>query len=214
MGRPRSDFNNHASRLNIRPVSFYPPKVSERFRSPQFAGDPENAGAVGTDASFSCGSAVRFLLDIDAQSKEILQVNFRTNGCGYMTAAADLLAEKITGKRLVELDGLHDEVIKQWLTGEFGDFPGGRMDCMNVCISALHNGLADFRSRLIEEWRGEKALICTCFGVSEETIEQTISDNRLTTVEEVTDSCNAGGGCGSCQPLIREILDSHKREMI
>jgi NifU-like protein len=195
-------------------VSFYPPKISERFHRPQFAGALENTSAEGLDASFSCGSVVRFSFDIDALNKEILGVRFSTNGCGYMTAAADLLAEKITGKRLVELDGLHDEVIKKWITAEFGEFPSPRADCMSVCISALHKGLADFRARRIEEWHGEKALICTCFGVSEETIERAIHDHRLSTVEEVTDICNAGGGCGSCQPLIREILDSHQREMI
>ncbi|MCB1025889.1 MAG: (2Fe-2S)-binding protein, partial [Acidobacteria bacterium] len=31
----------------------------------------------------------------------------------------------------------------------------------------------------------------------------------LTTVEEVGVSCRAGTGCGSCQLLIREILDSN-----
>jgi len=195
-------------------VSFYPTRISERFHCPQFAGRLEKTSAEGLDASFSCGSVVRFSLDIDAQNKEILQVRFSTNGCGYMSAAADLLAEKITGKKLVELDGLHDEVIRQWISGEFGDFPGGRAGCMNACISTLHKALADYRYRQIEEWRGEKALICTCFGVSEETIEQAINDHRPDTVEEVTDICNAGGGCGSCQPLIREILDSHQREMI
>jgi NifU-like protein len=61
----------------------------------------------------------------------------------------------------------------------------------------------------IEEFTGEKALICTCFGVSEETIERVIANNRCETVEEVSQKCNAGSGCGSCQPLIQEIIDSN-----
>jgi NAD(P)H-nitrite reductase large subunit len=67
--------------------------------------------------------------------------------------------------------------------------------------------LPDFRAFQIEEWSGEKALICTCFGVSEETIENLVKENSLETIEEVTAACNAGGGCGSCQPLIQEIID-------
>ncbi len=201
-------------------MSFYPPKIHERFHSPRFAGEAENAGetentnAAGVDASFSCGSVVRFSLAINARTKEILTAKFCTNGCGYMTAAADLLAEKITGKKLVELHGLHDEVIRGWLAAELGEFPEPRQDCLNIPISALHKGLADFRARQIEEWHGEKALICTCFGVSEEAIELAIQNEGLLTVEQVTDRCNAGGGCGSCQPLIQEILDSARREVI
>jgi NifU-like protein involved in Fe-S cluster formation/bacterioferritin-associated ferredoxin len=186
-------------------VSFYPPKINKRFHAPQFAGEAEDSNGEGVDASFSCGSVVRFSLRIDAQSKEILSAKFRTNGCGFMTAAADLLAEKITGKKLVELHGLHDEVIVGWLAAELGDFPVARRDCLSAPILALHKALADFRAKQIEEWHGEKALICTCFGVAEETIELSIKNGNLLFVDEVTDACNAGGGCGSCQPLIQEI---------
>jgi NAD(P)H-nitrite reductase large subunit len=51
-------------------------------------------------------------------------------------------------------------------------------------------------------------LICTCFFVSEQTIEHEIKSRGLTTVREVTAACSAGGGCGSCRQLIVEILDS------
>ena len=78
----------------------------------------------------------------------------------------------------------------------------------------LQTALADFRALQIEEFIGEKALICTCFGVSEETIENLVFEESLATVEEVTDACNAGGGCGSCQPLIQEIIDAIRREEI
>jgi len=44
--------------------------------------------------------------------------------------------------------------------------------------------------------------------VSERTIESEIKKRGLTSVREVTKACNAGGGCGSCQPLIVEILES------
>jgi bacterioferritin-associated ferredoxin len=34
-----------------------------------------------------------------------------------------------------------------------------------------------------------------------------VRENSLETIEEITDVCGAGGGCGSCQPLIQEIID-------
>ena len=34
-----------------------------------------------------------------------------------------------------------------------------------------------------------------------------ITENGLTTVEEVTNFTKAGGGCGRCKPKIQKILD-------
>jgi NifU-like protein len=195
-------------------VSFYPPKIDERFRSPAHLGEPQSSNAQGVSASFSCGSAVRFFLTIDTETGQITSAKFTTTGCGYMTAAADFLSEDITGRKLIELRGLHDTVIKKWIGNGLGEFPAVKKDCMNVAVAALHGALADFRAHRIEEWTGEKALICTCFGISEETIEIAINASGLQTVDEVTDACSAGGGCGSCQPLIQDILDAVHREML
>jgi NifU-like protein len=90
---------------------------------------------------------------------------------------------------------------------ELGEFPAGRGHCPEIGLEALRAALADYRKFRIEEFSGEKALICTCFGVSEEKIEGVISELGLETVEEVGDACNAGSGCGSCRMLIQEMLD-------
>jgi NifU-like protein len=68
--------------------------------------------------------------------------------------------------------------------------------------------MAEYRRHRIEEFQGEKALICTCFGVSEETIVNVIAENDLTDVDEVSGLCRAGSGCGSCRMLIAELIDS------
>ena len=68
-----------------------------------------------------------------------------------------------------------------------------------------------YRQTTLEEWAGEEVLICTCFGVSEKTIERVIQTCSLHTVKEVTRACNAGGGCGSCHPLIEDILEGYWR---
>jgi NifU-like protein len=86
-----------------------------------------------------------------------------------------------------------------------------RRQCADIAIEALHAAFAHLRSRRIEEFTGEKALICTCFGVSEETIETNIRVRHLKTVDDVADACNAGSGCGSCRMLIDEMLDAVSR---
>lgn len=195
-------------------MNYYPPKISKHFHAPKSSGKAGNANAIGTGASFVCGAFVRFSLRIEIETKEILEAKFKTNGCGFLIAAADVLAEKINGKKLTELHGLDESELQKEIESELEKFPEGRKHCAEICLDALHQAFSDFRAFQIEEFAGEKALICTCFGVSEDTIEKVIAGNSLGTVEQVTDACNAGGGCGSCQFLIQEMIDVYWNEKI
>lgn len=183
-------------------------KISSRFHKPKNACEMNDANANGRSATFVCGAVLRLYLRIDVETKEILAAKFKTNGCGYSIAAADVLAVKIVGRKLTELHGTEDEKILAEIENELGEFGAKRRHCLELALETLHNAFTDFRQFQIEEFTGEKALICTCFGVSEENIEKAISENSLETVEEVGEICNAGTGCGSCQPLIQEIIDT------
>lgn len=194
-------------------MSFYPAKISERFHAPKNVGTAANANAVGTSATFVCGAALRFTLRIDRETKLILEAKFKNNGCGYLIAAADVLAEKIVGVKLTELHHLDKKQLEREIADELGEFAAARKHCRELAFETLQIAFADFRHAQIEEWTGEKALICTCFGVSEETIENLVKKNLLETVADVTDACRAGGGCGSCQPLIQEIIDTTTHEI-
>lgn len=193
-------------------MQFYPPKISERFHEAKNAGKASGANAFGTSATFVCGAVLRFTLRIDVETKKIDEAKFKTNGCGYSIAAADALAEKIIGKYLTELHSLDKQFLESEIETEIEEFSVNRKHCLNLATDALQSALADFRARQIEEFVGEKALICTCFGVSEETIENLIAEKSLASIEEVTDVCNAGGGCGSCQFLIQELIDVYWSE--
>jgi NifU-like protein len=78
--------------------------------------------------------------------------------------------------------------------------------CAAVACEALLDAIREFSNAARDDWAGDEALICTCFFVSERTIEREIQAHGLTTVAEVTRACNAGAGCGSCHLLIEEIL--------
>ncbi|MDH3529661.1 MAG: (2Fe-2S)-binding protein [Acidobacteriota bacterium] len=165
-----------------------------------------NGNANGRAAAFTCGVSVEFRLAIDEATKCVDQAGFTTNGCGYAIAVAEKLADGITGTELVRLEGL--SVLEDLISTGIGEAPGGRHHCFNICFDALQNSLADFRRRQIAGWNGEDALICSCFGVAESFIETAVREHGLCTIEAVGASCRAGTGCGSCQPLIQEILDS------
>jgi NifU-like protein len=93
----------------------------------------------------------------------------------------------------------------------FGTPEREKAHCSLLCSEALREAVVNYSQRVRDEWTGEEALICTCFGISEKRIEQVITDKSLRTVREVTRECNAGAGCGSCRPLIEEILEDYWR---
>ena len=188
-------------------MSVYPPAVNTRLISPARAGRAAGANGVGTAVSFECGSFVRISMAVVDDDRMITDARFQTNGCGFMTATADVVAEYLTGRPLTELHSMDAVELEGLIHAELGEFPPRRRQCAAVVLEALRLALADHRAYAIEEFRGEKALICTCFGVSEETVQQYIEEKMPETVAQVTAACRAGGGCGSCRMLIQEMID-------
>ncbi|MGB7203796.1 MAG: (2Fe-2S)-binding protein [Pyrinomonadaceae bacterium] len=184
----------------------YPEAINTRLANLTHCPDLPNANAEGIGVNLACGSTVRFFLRIEDGS-HIADAAFRSNGCGHSRVAADVLAQWVTNKLLAELHGLDDSALREIIENEIGEIPDANIACITAAISALKDAFANFRSRRREEFRGEKALICTCFGVTEERIEDLIAKSQASSVEQVTDLSGAGGGCGSCRMLIQELLD-------
>ena len=94
-------------------------------------------------------------------------------------------------------------------TAEAATIGAEATNCVALAHDALLDAIREYSNAARDDWAGDEALICTCFFVSERTIEREIQTRGLTTVAEVTRACNAGGGCGSCHQLIQEILTTH-----
>jgi NifU-like protein len=189
-------------------LSFYPPKIQASASEASRAGTVDSPDAVGTEASFVCGSFVTLSLEIDADGSQIVEAKYRSNGCGYAVAACETVALHLLSRRLQDLHGVRPDELVGEIEATLGIFPADREHCSRLVIGALRAVLAAYRSKLIDEYNGERALVCTCFGVDDETIENCIRENNLEDIEGIIDHCRAGGGCGSCQPVIREMLDS------
>jgi NifU-like protein len=186
----------------------YPKKVSERLRASTHNKRRDNADATGTAVALECGTNIKVFLSIEDSTRTISKIAFRSNGCGYMLAAADAMAEDLANKSLTELHGLRPEELSAQIKKALGERPPDRTHCVATAVDAVRNAFAEYRRARIEEFAGERALICTCFGVSEETIERAIKYDAARTVDEIGRLTNAGTGCGSCQMLINEIIDS------
>ena len=187
-------------------MAFYPKAINERLVSPSNVGS-DSSSARGTAASFVCGSFVELSVTVNVESGSIESAKFRTNGCGFMIAAADALCDWLNGKTLAALHGLNDRELMSGISAQLGLFPAARAQCAAVVFAGLRNAMLVHRERRIEEFQGEKALICTCFGVTEETITAAVSEHGFTRVDQVSEAYRAGSGCGSCRFLIQELID-------
>ena len=182
--------------------------IEEHFFAPRNVGEAAEPRYEGKSASLECGAVARVSLQID-EAHNIRQARFRAIGCDLLVATLSLLTEQVAGLSTAEAAELVQRPAK--ILAEFGTDEPNQTRCVELGCDALLAAICEYSDAAREEWIGDEALICTCFFVSERTIEREIGGAGLTTVAEVTRACNAGGGCGSCHPLIQEILDASRQ---
>lgn len=176
--------------------------VLAHFLSPRNIGDADEPSFTGRSASLICGAHARFSIQIDEMHR-VSQARFRAAGCDVLVASASILTERISGLPTADAAAIAQE--SETLVGVIPNHE----HCPGLACDALLAAIREYSNAARDDWAGDEALICTCFFVSERTIEREIQTRGLTTVAEVTRACNAGGGCGSCHQLIQEILATH-----
>lgn len=193
-------------------MSYYPDAISEKLLNSKFSGEIDAPDTAGTAANLSCGAFARFFLNIVHDELRITELSYVTNGCGYMAAAAETVCEAFSERRLTELNGLSDISADEALAKVHDALPMEREQCLAICLDALRSALVSYRNARIGEFAGERALICTCFGVSEETVAAAIETGNLRTASDVAAECRAGSGCGACRMMIQELIDGKRRQ--
>ena len=184
--------------------------VAQHFFAPLNVGEVENPEGVGSVASVNCGAVLRVSLRVD-EAQRITAAKFKVSGCSYLVASCSVLSTALTGKTTGEAALMcQPSTALHSLLGE--DSPAEKRDCLALASRGFIAAISNYSDAVREEWSGAEALICTCFGVSEKTIEAAIQTGGLRTIAEVTKASNAGAGCRSCYSLIEDILDQCARE--
>lgn len=185
----------------------YTDKVLDHFRNPRNVGVLEDADGIGEVGSLACGDALKLTFKLHKNNK-IIDAKFQTFGCASAIASSSALTEMITGMTLEEAEKVTNRDIAKYL----GGLPEQKMHCSVMGREALEVAIKNYRTGETSKKILEGKVVCTCFGVTEEEIEHVVRENNLTTVEQVTNYCKAGGGCGNCKEDIEGIIERIRKE--
>lgn len=180
----------------------YTDKLKDHFFNPRNVGEIEDADGVGEVGSLACGDALKLTFKLDAKGK-IEDARFKTFGCASAIATSSVLTEMIKGMTIDQAAKVTNRDIAKYL----GGLPEQKMHCSVMGREALEAAIENCRTGGIKKHQLEGKVVCTCFGVTEKEIERVILENNLTSVEEVTNYCKAGGGCGGCKGEIEKIIE-------
>ena len=179
----------------------YSEKMMDHFRNPRNVGKIENPDGTATVGSLACGDALPFQFKLGSDGK-IAEAKFQTFGCASAIASSSALTVMVIGKTLEEAAQVTNQQIADYL----GGLPPQKMHCSVMGREALEAAIKNYRTGENSDRNLEDTMLCTCYNVSENEVRRVITENQLTTVEEVTNFTKAGGGCGKCREKIEKIL--------
>ena len=179
----------------------YSEKMMDHFRNPRNVGVIEKPDGEATVGSLACGDALKFQFRLGEDGR-IVEAKFQTFGCASAIASSSALTEMVIGKTLEEAKKITNQQIADYL----GGLPPQKMHCSVMGREAMEAAIKNYETGENTARNLEDTTLCTCYNVSENEIRRVITENQLTSVEEVTNFTKAGGGCGRCKAQIEKIL--------
>ena len=188
----------------------YTDKVNDHFKNPRNVGAVENPDGEGLVGSLACGDALRLTFKLDGEGK-ICEAKFQTFGCASAIASSSALTEMLIGKTIEEAERITNKDIIEYL----GDLPKQKVHCSVMGREALEAAIYNYRTGETLDKKIDGEVICHCFGATDKEIIKLTREQKLTSAEEVTNACKAGGGCGQCIPEIEKIIERviHEEEV-
>ena len=119
----------------------YTKEVMDHFSNPRNVGEIENPDGVGEVGNPKCGDIMKIYLKIE--NDIIVDVKFKTFGCGSAIASSSMSTEMIKGKSIYEaLDLTNKEV-----ANALGGLPPVKMHCSVLAEQAIKAAVSDYYKR-------------------------------------------------------------------
>lgn len=110
----------------------------EHFTHPRNVGEIENPDGVGTVGNPLCGDLMSFYIKVD--NGRLVDVKFKTFGCGAAIAVSSIVSEMAKGKTLKEAMSITNKVVAD----ELGGLPPNKLHCSNLGAEALHKAIENY----------------------------------------------------------------------
>ena len=119
----------------------YSEKVMDHFMNPRNVGEIENADGVGEVGNPQCGDIMKIFLKIE--NDIIVDVKFKTFGCGSAIASSSMATELIKGKSIDEVVSLTNRAVVEALD----DLPPKKIHCSVLAEDAIKMALMDYAKK-------------------------------------------------------------------
>ncbi|RQD70572.1 MAG: Fe-S cluster assembly scaffold protein NifU [Tindallia sp. MSAO_Bac2] len=115
--------------------------VMDHFTNPRNVGEIENADAVGQVGNPKCGDIMKMYFKIE--DNVIVDVKFKTFGCGSAIASSSMATEMVKGKTVEEALALSNYEVAKELDG----LPPAKMHCSLLAEQAIKSAIFDYAQK-------------------------------------------------------------------
>lgn len=122
-------------------TSEYTEKVMDHYENPRNVGVVENANGIGVVGNPACGDVMK--LTIRVENDKIVDVKFKTFGCGAAIATSSMVTEMVKGKSVDEALQISNKTVAEAL----GGLPKVKMHCSVLAEDALTAAIDDWRKK-------------------------------------------------------------------
>lgn len=119
----------------------YSEKVMQHFLNPHNVGDLPDANGIGNVGNPVCGDILR--LYIKVENNRIVDVRFKTFGCGAAIATSSMVTDLVKGKTIEEALQISNKAVAEAL----GGLPKVKMHCSVLAEEALKSAIEDYRKK-------------------------------------------------------------------
>jgi len=116
----------------------YGKKVMDHFMSPRNVGEIKDADGKGEVGNPVCGDIMTFYIKV--KDNKIVDVKFKTFGCGAAIAVSSMVSEMAKGKTLGEALKITNKNVAK----ELGGLPKNKLHCSNLGADALHRAIENY----------------------------------------------------------------------
>lgn len=119
----------------------YTEQVIDHFTNPRNVGEIEDASGVGTVGNAKCGDIMRMFIKVE--DDRIVDVKFKTFGCGAAIATSSRATEMVKGLSIDEAL----QVTNKMVTESLGGLPAVKLHCSVLAEEALHAAIKDYKEK-------------------------------------------------------------------